>query len=72
MSTTKQILNFIIKEKAGGNTFQELNIQMKILMKGINVKGILEGIIPDDPALNDKLQEIANEFDVDLKKMVAG
>ena len=69
MSTTKQILNFIIKEKAGGNTFQELNIQMKILMKGINVKAILDDVIPDNPALNESLKEIANEFGVDLKKM---
>ena len=71
MSTNKEILNYIIKEKAGGNTFQELNIQMKILMKGINVKGILDGNIPDDPALIEKLNEIAKEFDVDLEKMDA-
>ena len=69
MSTNKQILSFIIKEKSGGNSFQELNIQMKILMKGINVKGILEEKIPNDPALNGKLHEIAKEFEVDLLKM---
>ncbi|MDR1155578.1 MAG: hypothetical protein LBL04_12805 [Bacteroidales bacterium] len=69
MNTIKQILNFIIKEKAQGNTFQELNIQMRIMMKGINVKGILEGKVPDDPALSEKLKEIAKEFDVDLEKM---
>ena len=72
MNTNKQILNFIIKEKAAGNTFQELNIQMRILMKGINVKGILDGNIPDDPALNSKLEELAKEFEVDLKKMARG
>ena len=69
MNSNKKILNFIIKEKAGGNTFQELNVQMKILMKGINVKGILDGTIPDDPALNEKLKEIAAEFELDLGKM---
>jgi len=69
MSVNKKILNFIIKEKADGNTFQELNIQMKILMKGINVKGILEGKIPDDPSLNEKLKEIAVEFEIDLNRM---
>jgi len=69
MSTSKEILNFIIKEKAGGNSFQELNIQMRILMKGINVKGILDGIIPNDPALCEKLEEIAKEFDVNLEKL---
>ncbi len=69
MSTTKQILNFIIKEKAQGNTFQELNIQMRIMMKGVNVKGILEEKVPDDPTISEKLKEIAKEFDVDLKKI---
>ena len=70
MSTAKQILNFIIKEKARGNTFQELNIQMKIMLKGVNVKGILEEMIPDNQTLIDKLKVIAEEFDVDLQKMI--
>jgi len=69
MNTTKYILNYIIKEKASGSTSQELNIQMKIMLKGINVKGILEDKISDDPVLNEKLREIANEFGVDLRKM---
>jgi len=72
-NSTKQILSFIIKEKAQGNTFQELNIQMKIMMKGINVKGILEEKISEElaDALTEKLTEIAKEFDVDLHKMTA-
>ena len=71
MSNTKQILNFIIKEKSQGNTFQELNVQMKIMMKGVNVKGILEEKISEEIAIamTDKLREIAVEFDVDLQKM---
>ena len=70
MRSSKQILNFIIKEKANGSVFQEMNIQMKIMMKGINVKGIMEGNIPDTPDLVDKLEKIAKEFDVNLAKMV--
>ena len=68
---TKQILNFIIKEKSQGNSFQELNVQMKIMMKGINVKGILEEKISEELsiALAEKLKEIAKEFDVDLQNM---
>jgi len=69
MSTSKQILNFIIKEKAKGNTFQELNIQMRIMLKGVNVKGILEEQIPDNSNQIEKLNEIAKEFEVDLEKM---
>lgn len=69
MRTAKQILNFIIKEKSQGIVFNELNIQMKIMMKGINVKGILEDKVPDSSDLNEKLEIIAKEFDVDLSKM---
>ena len=71
MTNTKKILNFIIKEKAQGNSFQELNIQMRIMMKGINVKGILDEKISEEieNRLSEKLLEIAKEFDVDLQKM---
>jgi len=69
MNKVQQILNFIIKEKAQGNVFQELNIQMRIMMKGLNIKGILEGRVPDTPALFEQLNEIAREFEIDLKKM---
>ena len=69
MKTAKQILNYIIKEKAQGNTFQEMNVQMKIMMKGVYVKGILEGKVPDDPNLILRLKEIAKEFDIDLTKI---
>jgi len=69
MNTTKEILTFIIKDKAQGNTFQELNIQMRIMMKGLNVKGILNGVVPDAPDIMEKLIEIASEFEVDLNRV---
>ena len=70
---TKKILNFIITEKSQGNSFQELNIQMKIMMKGTNVKGILEDRISEEiaMAMAEKLKQIAKEFDVDLEKIEA-
>ena len=64
--TNKQILNFIINEKSQGNTFQELNTKMKIMIKGINVKGIMEDGIPDDPALNLRLIAIGKEFEINM------
>jgi len=70
MTKAQQILKFIIKEKAQGNSFQELNIQMRIMMKGLNIKGILEGRAPDTPALFAQLDEIAKEFEVDLTKLI--
>jgi len=41
------------------------------MMKGVNVKGILEGNISEEiaNAMSAKLEEIAAEFDVDLQKM---
>ena len=69
MSTSKEILSFTIKEKSKGNSFQELNIQMRIMIKGINVKGILDDSEPDTPNMVEQLKEIATEFQVDLKKM---
>ena len=71
MTTTKQILSFIIKEKSNGNSFQELNVQMKIMMKGVNVKSILEDKISEEleQFMSEKLKEIAKEFDVDLQKI---
>ncbi len=69
MSTTKQILEYIIKEKSQGNTFQELNVQMRIMMKGVNVKSVLSGEEAESSVLTEKLKEIAKEFEVDLNKM---
>ena len=69
--TNKQILNFIINEKSQGNAFQEMNTKMKIMFKGINVKGILEGAIPDDPALNMQLIGIGAEFELNMTKLLA-
>ena len=70
MSKAKLILNHIIKEKAQGNTFQELNIQMKIMMKGVLVKAILEEQISDEPELIEKLKSIATDFNVDVSHLV--
>ena len=71
MTNSKKILNYIIKEKAQGNSLQELTIQMRIMMKGINVKGILDERISEEieKGLAEKLLEIAKEFDVDLQQM---
>jgi len=66
--TNKQILNFIINEKSQGNTFIELNTRMKIMFKGIDVKGILEEST-EDPALNMQLIAIGNELEIDMSKL---
>ena len=68
--TNKQILEYIIDEKAQGNSFQAMNTRMKIMFKGVNVKGILEDGAPDDPALNAELIEIGTEFEVDMSRFM--
>ena len=70
MGKAKLILNHIIQEKAQGNTFQELNIQMKIMMKGVFVKAILADQVPDDPELIGKLKNIASDFEVDISHLL--
>ena len=70
MGKAKLILNHIIQEKAKGNTFQELNMQMKIMMKGVFVKAILEDQVPDEPELIDKLKGIAAEFNVNVTHLL--
>ena len=70
MNKSKQILTFIIKERGKGNVFQEMNAQMKIMMKGVYVKSIMDDEEQDDElAVISKLKEIAEELGVDLSKM---
>jgi hypothetical protein len=67
MGKSKDLIDKIIKEKARGNSFQEMNIQMKLMLKGINVKKITDDT-PDDPIVLAKIHEVAKEFNVDLNQ----
>lgn len=68
MGTMKKLIDTIIKEKAMGNTFQELNIQMKLVLKGIDIRKITEET-EDDPELLEKIYQVANDFNVNLKQV---
>lgn len=65
MNKTKSLIDDLIQQKARGNTFQELNIQMKLLLKGIDCKKIDENT-PDDPEMIQKIVEVAQSFNVKL------
>ena len=65
MGKTKQLIDELVRLKAQGNTFQELNIQMKLMFKGIDVKKITD-YTPDDQATLTKIYQVAEDFQVKL------
>ncbi len=65
MGKTKRLIDELIAKKAQGNSFQEINIQMKLMFKGIDVKRITEQT-PDDAATIAKIYEVAQAFQVQL------
>ena len=65
MGKTKQLLDELIYRKAQGNRFQEMNIQMKLMFKGIPVKDITN-LTPDDPIVIAKIHEVARDFQINL------
>jgi hypothetical protein len=65
-----KLVRFIISEKAGGNSFQEMNISMKLMLKGIPAKKIMEGTdYPEDPKLLEKIYQAAKELNIVLPKL---
>lgn len=67
----KEQVTFIIKEKAQGNTFQELNVSMKLMLKGIPTNKILA----DDHSysldgLSEKIALAAEELNISLPNLV--
>lgn len=69
MGKAKKMIDLLVREKSNGNSFQELNIQMKLMLKGIPVKNITE-TTPDDPVIIGKIHEVAQAFSVDLNKLI--
>jgi copper homeostasis protein CutC len=61
----RQLIDYIVTEKSKGNTFQELNYTMKLMLKGIPVKQITDDT-PLDQDLLQKIVEAATEFNVQL------
>lgn len=70
METTevyKKHINYIIDTKAQGNSFQEMNCRMKLMLKGIPVKDILEGqSLSNHEGLMEKIHHAAKELNVTL------
>lgn len=67
MPTMKELIDHIIHEKAKGDAFQELNVQFKLMLKGIPVKTI-DASTPDDPEILDKIISAAKDFNIQLNR----
>lgn len=63
----QQQIKFIIDTKSRGNSFQEMNYTMKLMLKGIPVKEILAGDAQlNDEGLSDKIRRAAKDLNIDL------
>jgi len=67
MSRTKQLIDELIQKKAGGNGFQECNVKMKLMFKGIMPDKITDET-PEDDEIISKIFEVADQFNVVLTK----
>ena len=66
MGIMKKLIDQIIYEKAQGDSFQALNVQFKLMLKGIPVKAIDEST-PIDQEILDKIYRAAQDFNVQLQ-----
>ncbi len=66
MSSMKELIDQIVYEKAQGDSFQELNVQFKLMLKGIPVKQIDEST-PADQEILAKIYSAAQDFSIQLQ-----
>lgn len=66
MGRTKQLIDTLIEKRAKGDNFLILDVQMKLLLKGINVEKITDQT-PDDPEIIEKIKQMAKKFDIELE-----
>ena len=67
MATMKDLIDRIVHEKAKGDSFQQLNVQFKLMLKGIPVKTI-NASTPDDPEILNKIFNAAKDFNIQLNR----
>ena len=67
MGKAKALIDELIAKKAQGNAFQESNVRMKLMFKGIMPEKITNDT-PDSPELLAKIYEVAENFNVKLTK----
>jgi len=63
--TAKKMINLIIAEKAQGDKAIEKSIRVKLILGGIMVDKLTE-TTPDDPALINKIKNVATVYGVKI------
>lgn len=67
MGRVKNLIDELIEKKASGNSFQETNIKMKLMFKGIIPDNITDDT-PDSEELITKIFDVAKDFSITLTK----
>nr|WP_319397684.1 hypothetical protein [uncultured Carboxylicivirga sp.] len=67
MGKSKMLIDELIKKKANGNVFQESNVKIKLIFKGVMPDEITE-TTPDSDELLAKIYEVAKDFNVTLSQ----
>ena len=62
----KELIDRIVYEKSQGDSFQMLNVQFKLMLKGIPVNHIDEST-PTDQETLEKIYQAAQDFNVQLQ-----
>lgn len=65
MSKTKMLIDELIRKKANGNAFQESNVKMKLMFKGVMPDKITDES-SDSEVIISKIYEVAKDFNITL------
>lgn len=65
MGRAKKLIDELIEKKANGNSFQIMNIKMKLMFKGI-IPDEITNDTEDTTELIDKIHAVADDFNVRL------
>ncbi len=67
MGKARKLIDELIEKKAQGNTFQENNVKMKLMFKGIFPDKVTEET-PDSQELISKIYDVAQNFNIPLTR----
>lgn len=67
MGRAKQLIDELISKKAKGDKFQESNVKIKLILKGIIPDEITEST-PDTEEMIKNIFKIAQQFNIELTK----